>query len=173
MLLGPVLAFAAGCSHYELGTEGRLAFQLPVCEGGFHQGLWCREAQTTVSSHLRDDFEKDGRVTLVNSAEAADATLEVVIVDYHHEIAAVREQDTGLAAKFAVTLSANCTLWDNRSGRPFFENRLIKAQRAVFTDSGDPSSSLVGDQLQSEYNTMPLLAETLANNVVHTVLDVW
>jgi len=172
LLLGPVLAFTAGCSHYELGTEGRLAFSSLYVKGVSTKVL-VPQAQATVSSHLRDDFEKDGRVTLVNSAESADATLEVVIVDYHHEIAAVREQDTGLAAKFAVTLSANCTLWDNRSGRPFFENRLIKAQRAVFTDSGDPSSSLVGDQLQSEYNTMPLLAETLANNVAHTVLDVW
>jgi len=155
-----------------LGTEGRLAFStLYVKPVATH--FMVPQAQATVSIHLRDAFEKDGRVNLVNSAEAADATLEVVIIDYKREIAAVREQDTGLAAKFAITLTATCTLRDNRSGRAFFENRPIKAQRAVYTDDGDNAYSLVGNQLQSEYNTMPLLAETLADNVAHTVLDVW
>jgi hypothetical protein len=36
-----------------------------------------------------------------------------------------------------------------------------------------PASSAVGNQLQSEYNTLPLLAEQLADQVSHTVLDVW
>jgi hypothetical protein len=29
------------------------------------------------------------------------------------------------------------------------------------------------DQLQSEYNTLPLLSDQLSAKVIHTVLDVW
>jgi hypothetical protein len=40
----------------------------------------------------------------------------------------------------------------------------VNAVREVFTDSG---------QLQSEFQTLPLLADALATKVVHTALDVW
>jgi hypothetical protein len=88
-------------------------------------------------------------------------------------VAAVREQDTGLASKFNVTVTAAATLTDNRTHQALFTNRLIVIQRDVFTDNGNPHSSLVGDQLQSEYNTVPLIAESLGKKIVHTVLDVW
>ena len=87
-----------------------------------------------------------------------------MINDYHREVAAVREGDTGLARKFNVTLGATCTLRDNRTGQALFENRSVSAVREVFTDSG---------QLQAEYQTLPLLADALATKVVHTALDVW
>ena len=122
------------------------------------------QSQPLLSTRLRESFARDARVQLANSANGADATLVIVINDYHREIAAVREGDTGLARKFNVTLGATCTLRDNRSGKTLFENRLVNAVREVFTDSG---------QLQSEYQTLPLLADALATKVVHTTLDVW
>jgi hypothetical protein len=87
-----------------------------------------------------------------------------VLNEYRRDIAAVREDDTGLARKFNVTLGALCTLRDNRNGKLIFENRPVNAVREVFTDSG---------QLQSEYQTLPLLAEALALRVAHAALDVW
>ena len=171
-MLAPVLAFAAGCSHYGLGTEGRLDFTTIYVKPVVNRTL-LPQAQAMITSQLRDAFEKDGRVTLVNSPQAAEASLEVVLLTYRREVAAVREQGTGLASKLAITLTLSCTLRDNRTGRPYFENRLLKVNRAAFTDSGNPNSSLVGDQLQSEYNTVPLLAQEAARVVSHSVLDVW
>ena len=167
-----MLGVAAGCSHYGLGTEGRLDFTTLYIKPVVNRTL-IAQAQAVTSSQLRDAFEKDGRVTLENSPETAEATLEVVLTDYRREIAAEREQDTGLASKLALTLTVSCTLRDNRTGRPYFENRQLKVNRSAFTDSGNPFSSLVGNQLQSEYNTMPLLAEEVARVVSHSVLDVW
>jgi len=109
----------------------------------------------------------------VNSSEAADVTLSVVITDYHRETVAVRETDTGLANKLALILTATCSLHDNRSGKMLFADRVVSVQRRAFTDNGIPSTTGAGDQLQSEYNTMPLLAESLAGRLAHTVLDVW
>jgi hypothetical protein len=162
----------AGCSHYELGTQGRLAFTTLYVAPVQNRTL-LPQAQAAISTQLRTDLIQDGRVQLVNSPSAADATLQVVITDFHRDVAAQREQDTGLASKFVETVGTSCTLRDNRSGRALFENRLVSIQRAVFTDNGDPHSLTIGDQQLAEYNTIPLFAEALANKISHTVLDVW
>jgi hypothetical protein len=165
-------SFLVGCSHYQLGTEGKLAFAnlyiAPVANR-----VLLPQAQAIVSSEVRAAFARDGRVTLVDSPQAADAVLTLVITDYRRDMVATRETDVGLASKFAVTLGVTCSLRDIRSGHPYFENRVIDAERDVYTDNGQPSSPLTGDQLQSEYNTLPLLAGSLADKVTHAVLDLW
>jgi hypothetical protein len=162
----------AGCGHYQLGTSGRLPFSSLYVTPAANKVL-LPQAQAIVSTQLRRVFEEDGRVSLVDSPADADATLTVVITDYHREIAGVRENDTGLASKFVLTLGATCTLRDNRSGKAFFEKRTVSVQQGSYTDNGVPASTAPGDQLQSEYNTLPLLADELAGKVGHVVLDVW
>jgi hypothetical protein len=157
------LLIAAGCSHYQFGTGSTPGFRTLYVEPIANKIL-LPQSQPLVTTRLRENFARDPRVQITNSAAGADVTLVVVINDYHRDIAAVREGDTGLARKFNVTLGAMCTLRDNRTGRAIFENRPVVAVREVFTDSG---------QLQGEYQTLPLLAEALATKVVHTALDVW
>ena len=165
VVVGVVAAIltVSGCANYRLGTGGTMSFRTLYVEPVGNQ-TQLPQAQALVSTRVRETFARDGRVALANSAASADATLTVVINYYAREIAAVREGDTGLARKFNVTLGASCTLRDNRTGRPVFENRPINAVREVFTDSG---------QLQAEFQTLPLLAEALAAKVAHTSLDVW
>ena len=157
------LLITAGCAHYQLGTGATPTFRTLYVEPVANKTL-LPQSQPLVTTRLRENFARDPRVQMTNSPAGADATLVVVINDYHRDIAAVREGDTGLARKFNVTLGATCTLRDNRTGRAIFENRPVVAIREVFTDSG---------QLQAEYQTLPLLAEALATKVVHTALDVW
>ena len=88
-------------------------------------------------------------------------------------MAAVREQDTGLASKFSITVTAACTLIDNRTHKNLFTAREVQIKRDVFTDHGDPHSSLVSDQLQAEYNAVPLMAQVLSKKIVSAVTDVW
>lgn len=158
-----VLLGLAGCSHYQLGTEGKLAFATLYVAPVANKTL-LPQPQAIVSTRLREAFLQDARVTLVNSAAGADATLSVTLNDYHREMTAAREDDTGLARKFSLTLSATCTLRDQRSGKVLFADRIITVRRDAFTDSG---------QLQSEYQVLPLLAEALAQKISHTILDVW
>lgn len=161
-LLFAVFAFA-GCSHYQLGTAGKLTFSSLYVAPVQNKTL-LPQAQAIVSTQLRDAFVRDNRVSLVNSSDGADVSLEVVIRDYHRSVEAARSDDTGLARKFSLTLGVTCTLRDNRSGKALFTDRRIEVQRDAFTDSG---------QLQSEYQALPLLAQSLADKVSHTVLDVW
>ncbi len=165
-------AFLAGCSHYQVGTGGRLGFA-SVYVAPVVNKTTLPQATVAMSTAIRDALEKDGRVSLAGSPQAADVTLSVVLVTYRRDVAAVREADTGLASKFAVTLAATCSLRDNRTSRSYFENRPLTVERDVYTDSGQPWSPLTGDQLQAEYNNVPLLAASLADRVAHIVLDVW
>ena len=161
-----LIAFAVGltsCANYQLGTGTNPGFRTLYIEPVTNKTL-LPQSQPLVSTRLRESFARDGRVQLASSGDAADATLVVVLKNYHREIAAVREGDTGLARKFNVTLGVTCTLRDNRTGKILFENRPVTAVREVFTDSG---------LLQSEYQALPLLAESLATKIVHVALDVW
>jgi hypothetical protein len=76
----------------------------------------------------------------------------------------VRPGDTGLPRKLDVTLTAELTLRDNRSGTDRFTRRPVTVKRQLFTDSG---------QVQAEYQLLPLLAADLAEKARHAVLDVW
>ena len=159
------LVLCTSCAHYQLGTgsAGKLAFHT-LYVAPVENKTSLPQARELVSTQLREAFARDARVTLVNSPEAADAPLTVVLNEYRRDVAAAREDDTGLARKFNLTLGAVCTLRDNRAAKPLFENRPVSVQREAFTDSG---------QVQSEYQTLPLLADALADKVTHAALDVW
>lgn len=153
----------AGCAHYQLGSGSTPKFRTLYVAPVENKTL-LPQARALLSTQLREVFARDGRVTLVNSPSDADATIEVVISEFTREVAAVREEDTGRARKFNLVLVTTCTLRDNRAGRNLFENRPVKATRESFTDSG---------QLQSEYQTLPLLAKVISDRIAHAALDVW
>jgi len=169
-----LFAIAPGCANYRLGTGAKLTFtSLYIAPVGTK--ILLPQAQAIVTDRIRTAFLRDGRVTLVNSPEAAEATLTVEITDYRREVATQRRDDTGLARKFALTLGVQATLTDRRSGAPLFTKRELSVRRDAFTDSGQSlsSGSSVSGQLQSEYQSVPLLADAVAEKIAHAVLDVW
>ena len=153
----------AACAHYRLGTDGKLAFATLYIEPVENKAL-LPQASALVGTQLRESILRDGRVTLVNDPAEADAILHVTLANYSRAQTAARSDDTGLARKFQLTLLAVCTLRDNRTSKVLFEKRPVSAVKEAYTDSG---------QLQSEYNTLPLLATSLADAIAHAVLDVW
>jgi hypothetical protein len=159
-----------GCSHYQLGTEGKLTFtRLYIAPVENDAAL--PQAAAIFSTQLREAFLRDSRVTLVNSSSDADATLTVSLNRLVRGVATARPDDTGLARKFELTVRSVCTLRDNRSGAALFEKRPVTVTRQLFTTPSPYVSE--SDQLQAEYNLMPQLAQALADRVAHTVLDVW
>ncbi|MEN9661507.1 MAG: hypothetical protein RL324_456 [Verrucomicrobiota bacterium] len=156
-------ALLAGCSHYGLGTGVALPFH-SVYIAPVENRSDAPAAAALMSTLLRSEFLRDGRVQLVNSPEAAEATLALVLTGYSRVAATARPGDTGLARKFAVTLSGKLTLQDNRSGKVLFSGRPVDGVRDVFTDSG---------QLPAEAQALPDLAGDLAKKVAHAALDVW
>ncbi len=170
-----VSAFLAqGCAHYRLGSGPAPSFSTLYVEAAKNKTTLA-QSQVLVSTMVREAFIKDGRVTVVDSASEADATLQVTLVKYRRDNAANREDDNGLAREFTLRLTASLSLRDNRSGRMLFDGRTVEVQREAFTDNGLGSVPFgtSNDQLQSEYNTLPLLSDQLSAKVIHTVLDVW
>ena len=162
----------AGCANYQLGTGGKLTFTTLYVEPVTTKVL-VPQGQAILSTQVRTAFNRDGRITLVNSPEAADATLKIVISEFHREVATQRVGDSGLARKFTLTLGATATLTDRRSNRLLFTDRVVNAHRDVYTDEGNVGTVVKTNQLQAEYQGFPLLADALSEKLAHAVLDVW
>ncbi len=158
-----VLASLPGCAHYHLGTGASPAFA-SLYLAPVQNPAGVPQAAATVSIQLREAFLRDGRVALATSPAEADAVLTVTLSKYGRETLTALPTDAGLARKLGLTLDATATLTDRRTGRVLFENRPLHADRQAFTDSG---------QLLAEYDTVPLLAEQLAQAAAHAVLDTW
>lgn len=175
-LLFALLALS-GCGTYQLGTEGKLSFQTLYVEP-IRDSANLPQATGIFETQIRQALLRDGRIQLVNSADSADAVLRVDLRNFNRRVATARRDDTGLARSFDLNLVAVCTLREH-SGKILFDRRSIEATREIFT-SNAPSETgpngqviFVSQQLQAEYQTMPLLAETLADRIAHAVLDVW
>jgi outer membrane lipopolysaccharide assembly protein LptE/RlpB len=175
LCLGAAALLLSSCANYRLGTGAQLSFATLYVTPVANDAL-VPQAAALITRELRAAFLRDGRVQLVDSPEAADATLTLVLVNYGRNMTTARPDDTGLARKFDLMLETSCTLLDQRTGTPIFDKRPIAVTRQVFTDgdgfvvNGRPAP---GGQLPAEYQTLPLLAEQLAQRVTHAVLDVW
>lgn len=162
-LLFAVCLVGVGCSHYRLGTEAQPGFSTLSIEPVTVKALIPQSAPI-FSTQVREAFIRDGRVAVTDFGGTADATLSIVVKTYDREVATVRPGDTGLARKFIITVTAEATLHDNRSGQDLFARRPLVLKRQLYTDSG---------QNQAEYQLLPLLAQDLADKAKHAVLDVW
>lgn len=162
-----LLAFAvagllSACSHYQLGTGGKLAFST-LFIAPVDSTAPVPQARPLVGANLREAFLRDGRVQLVDSPAAADAVLHITLVGYRREATVASQTDPALARKFNLILTAECTL-TLHDGTVLFSKRKIEVSREDYVDQG---------QLQAEYNMLPHLADLLSNQVLHATLDVW
>ena len=161
-LLFSALCFT-GCAGYQLGTGSAPKFST-LFIAPVRTETQIPQAQALVTTQLREAIIRDGRVKLVNSAEAADAVLQISLTGYDRAVSVARADDTGLARRFDVSLQAAATLTDNRTKTAYFTRRPLVAKRGAFTDSG---------LVPAEFQTLPLLAEQLAGETVHALLDTW
>lgn len=153
----------SGCAGYQLGTGTQTKFTTLFIAPVTTEAL-VPQARELVTTQVREAFLKDGRVRLVDSPAEADAILQIALTGYDRAVAVSRQDDTGLARRFDVSLRAHATLTNERTKQAFFVRRPLTAKRGVFTDSG---------LVPSEYQALPLLAEQLAQEVAHSVLDTW
>ena len=157
------LLYVGGCSHYRLGTAAKLPFRTlyiaPVTND-----TYIPQAQAPLTDALIQAFLRDGSVSTTAHPEEADAILETSLTDYKRSTSATSENDTFLARSFNVTLKAQCTLKDRRSGEDYFNRRSVSANTHVFFDSGFQSA---------EYQNVPKLTQELAREIRNTILSVW
>lgn len=158
-----VVCVFVGCANYQLGTDTVPKFAT-LHVAPVRTDVLLPQARAELTTRVREAFLRDGRVRLVNSAEAADAVLELVIAGYQREAVVTRADDTGLARRFDVTLQSRATLRNNRGTEPWFSDRLIEARRGAMTDDG---------LVPAETQLLPVLGDMLAREAVQAVLDTW
>ena len=151
-----------GCAHYKLGRPGTLPFRSIYIAPATSETP-AAQAQALLSRNLIEAFLRDGSVQ-VSGPEEAEAALLVVIIAYERDVSVAREDDTALGRTFEITLKAEATLLDNRSGKVYFNKRIFEASEQVFAESSLP---------QSEYQAMPTLARRLANEIKNGIVNVW
>lgn len=158
-----VVCTLAGCANYHLGSGAAPKFSRLYIAPVTSEVL-IPQATALVTTQLREAFIKDGRVALAESPGEADATLRITLTGYQRDVAVSRPDDTKLARRFDVSLRAKATLTLGADPKSAFTDRPLIANRGVFKDSG---------QQQTEYQTLPLLAEILAQQALHATLDTW
>ena len=89
--LGLGLSSWTGCAHYQLGSEPKTKFAslfiAPVTSS-----VSLPQAQVLLTTQLRAAFIRDGRVTLTDSADTAEASLHLTLADYHRAAAVARRR---------------------------------------------------------------------------------
>jgi hypothetical protein len=155
---------AAGCANYTLGPTGALPFHTlyvaPVQNNGN-----APQAQALVSDMLRQSLLQEGNLQLADQT-SADATLDVVLLDYKRTIASTSSNNTLNAQSYTITLSANCTLVDNRTGKVYFKNMEINASAETFIQA-------TNNLAEPEYQTMPILARDMGKKIADAVISTW
>lgn len=163
--LGGVCAAAVllvGCAGYQLGDGGELPFNSIYVPPPVNNSL-APQSAALLGASVISGLERSGRVHIAPDG-VAQAKLSITLTDLTREISAEQADDTALARKWRVALTARCTLVNAQSGHVYFRDREVSAFDEVYVDSGF---------VAAEYQNMPVLAGKLADNIAHEVLAVW
>ena len=149
------------CAHYQAGDGSSLPFSTIQVNPVKNQSQAPQITQV-LNHDLRDAFIRSGRVAVESGG--ADTQLNVTLIHYDRENIATNSQDTGLARKYALTLSAICELTRGGEETAYFTNRPVSVTLDIFLDSG---------QTRAETNAIPLLSKKLAEAISNEVLQTW
>ncbi|MEC8209854.1 MAG: LPS assembly lipoprotein LptE [Verrucomicrobiota bacterium] len=168
------LALIGGCNSYQLGNPFELPFESiyikPVSNDSF-----APQAQTLLSTQIRDAFIRDGRTKIVTSRETADAVLITNLTEYNRRAAARQSIDTNAAASFRLVIAAEISLFNQNKGDYYFQERIIKESSSAYVNNlyATPAVAQTQDFLQMEYQAMPRLTQDLARRIADEVLGTW
>lgn len=152
----------AGCTSYRMGDPAALPFTSIHVEPPLNASS-APQAAALVGTSLSHQLDRSGRVAIA-AAGSADASVQVTLVRLTREPTISRTEDTGLARRWRVTLEAEVTLTNNRTGQAYFTKRKVSAFDEVYSDSG---------LVTAEYQNMPLLASRLAEAIAYEITSVW
>ena len=168
------LALIGGCNSYQLGNPFELPFESiyikPVSNDSF-----APQAQTLLSTQIRDAFIRDGRTKIVTSRETADAVLITNLTEYNRRAAARQSIDTNAAASFRLVIAAEISLFNQNKGDYYFQERIIKESSSAYVNNlyATPAVAQTQDFLQMEYQAMPRLTHELSRRIADEVLNTW
>ncbi|MDA0348551.1 MAG: LPS assembly lipoprotein LptE [Verrucomicrobia bacterium] len=150
-----------GCASYQAGDGTMVPFSSIQISPVINESQ-APQINQVVNHDLREVFIKSGKVQVESTG--TEAKLNVTLSGYERQTIATNSQDTALARKYALTLTASCDLINLTEESPYFLNREVSVTLDIFLDSG---------QTSTETNAIPLLSKKLAEAIENEVLQVW
>jgi len=162
LTLGLMVGLLSGCSHYRLGPPQPLAFSTLSIEPIQNQ-TFAPQIQSLLHEQLVQSFITQGSIRITHKG-CCDAVLNVCIVDFNQSMSATRDDDTGLARSYDVTLKAVFTLTLSQNGQELFKHVPVCTTVHLLT-----SDALI----DTAYQAMPVLTRQLAQRIRDRILNDW
>jgi len=152
----------AGCMGYQLGgtrPEGvETVHVAPVVNTTTEPAI-----ELQVTHALRQRIQFDGRLKLENSAEEADAIIEVELTDYKLTAIAFRDDLKTTPDQYRLRITGVATLKDAKTGKSLSESKTYGEARFLFES----------DLTTSKRNALPRAAQELAKFMVDDLIERW
>lgn len=156
------LLLFAGCMGYQLGgtrPEGiETVHMAPVVNKTTESAI-----ELQVSHALRQRIQFDGRLKLKNTAEAADAIIEVTLTDYKLTAIAFRDDLKTTAEQYRLRITGTATLADAKTGETLSESKTY----------GETTFFFESDLTTSKRDALPRAAQELAKFMVDDLIEQW
>jgi len=155
----------AGCAGYKLGNiqgtqmkDVKSIYVPVVINRTLEPGL-----PVMATNAILRQLDNDGTFASARSKDA-DAQLDVTIMTFDRNSIRSSREDTLITTQFRITLTANVTLTNFRTGEVIFKDRKVTGQTEYFVQA---------DAVEVERQYLPLAADNLAYNIVKQVTEGW
>lgn len=158
-----VFGLLGGCASYQLGEPTVLPYRtLTVAPPKNLSTL--PQFEAPLASALRQSILQAGPVELASSG-AADAVIELTVVEIKRDIAAVTAEDVGRGRKFELNVSLELTLREPvEGGQVYLDRRPFSVKQDIYSDRG---------LVDAEYQATPELSNVIAERAVEMIVDHW
>jgi hypothetical protein len=159
--LGLAVSLLTGCAGYRLGpTNGIAAGEKSIQVNPFSNQTMEPRLGDAVTTAMRQNLQRDGTYRL-STHDGADIVVTGVLTHYvRHELSFL-PQDVLTASDFRITVKAQVTARDLRSGKTILDREV----------SGYTLIRVGSDLVSAERQAMPLLADNLARNITALLVE--
>ncbi len=162
LILTTLSILMCACNYTLKGTAQPLPFK-KIAVKQVVNNSYAPQASNPLMVQVSTMLSQTPALTLT-SLDDAQAVLEITLDDYTKNVYATRYEDTDMARAISVTLSANCTLRNLKTGEVIFKNRPFSVKNNIYNDQSF---------LDGEYQNMTTLTGMLARKIVDSVLGIW
>lgn len=153
------------CAGYRLGNvpykemEGVRSIYVPTVKNETHEpGMQIQATNAILRAIDNDGTYRSAR------AGSADATLEVIIVDFTRQPIRSSRDNLTTTEQYRMTITAKATLTNHRTGQKVF---------AQLNATGQTDYFFQDDLQESERQAIPSALEKLANELVNHITEGW
>lgn len=160
----PLLALAlSGCAGYKLGStlpSDIRTIYVPTCVNQTSEPL----IEIDVTRGVVSEIQMDGTLKIVNSEEAADAVLEITLLDFYLKPVSYTSGSASTANAYRMNIKASFYLRRVRDGAVLVESPSLV---------GWEEFAMTGDMTTSKSVALRPAAEDLGERIVATITEVW